>query len=403
MTRRRRWSFWMPPLEHPPILWLDDLYRGSLTDIGRLTVWGMLISSLSLLASGSYLIAATFWFSFFSLITSYILGFFYRIPETFRVRRDGLLKLVEGNTLHYRVEIENIGKRRLRSIVVEERGLVPELRPVGSPPVIAELEPGECRSVTLRVRGTRRGVYFLNHLQVANSLPTGMIKWGRRKHVHTEVVVEPLPLTSNYSDLAPITDDREHQFSTHAGSSTELIGIRGWRSGDQLRDVHWRATARRGELVAKEYADLTSWQRMVWLDVETRSASDEKILDEMLTVAIQFARECSRRQIDLTLCRAHENRFICLRAKDPKQYENLILDMVGIESVRKTNFQELEILFSGRRSDKKIVLMFLRLDSSRRALISTLRSEGYELVIWIGMSKQIPDQWRQDSKIEVWS
>ena len=30
----------MPPLDHPPILWLDDLYRGLLTEHGRIIFWG---------------------------------------------------------------------------------------------------------------------------------------------------------------------------------------------------------------------------------------------------------------------------------------------------------------------------------------------------------------------------
>jgi uncharacterized protein (DUF58 family) len=37
------------------------------------------------------------------------------------------------------------------------------------------------------------------------------------------------------------------------GQSAVFLGARDWRSGDDLRRVHWPATARRGALVVKEY------------------------------------------------------------------------------------------------------------------------------------------------------
>ena len=40
MKRRRKWSFWMTPLEHVSILWMDDLYRGRFTIGGRVLLWG---------------------------------------------------------------------------------------------------------------------------------------------------------------------------------------------------------------------------------------------------------------------------------------------------------------------------------------------------------------------------
>src|SRR5205823_4067005 len=38
-----------------------------------------------------------------------------------------------------------------------------------------------------------------------------------------------------------------------AGAGSELFGVREYRRGDSLRRIHWRSSARRGELVAREY------------------------------------------------------------------------------------------------------------------------------------------------------
>lgn len=41
--------------------------------------------------------------------------------------------------------------------------------------------------------------------------------------------------------------------SPRAGFGTELFGVREYRPGDSLRRIHWRSSARRGELIVREY------------------------------------------------------------------------------------------------------------------------------------------------------
>ncbi len=155
MTRRRRWSFWMPPLEHPPILALDDLYRGRLTAGGRVLLWGTLATGLALLAARSTPMVLGFGFCASALLLAAIIGSFYR--PRLRMTRRITAYPTAGAEFNYRVDVENVGKRTARHVIVEERGLPPELRPVGSPPVIAELAPGERVAVTLRLSCLRRG------------------------------------------------------------------------------------------------------------------------------------------------------------------------------------------------------------------------------------------------------
>lgn len=43
--------------------------------------------------------------------------------------------------------------------------------------------------------------------------------------------------------------------ATRTGDGVEVMGVREYRTGDALRSVHWRSSARRGELVVRELAD----------------------------------------------------------------------------------------------------------------------------------------------------
>jgi uncharacterized protein (DUF58 family) len=55
--------------------------------------------------------------------------------------------------------------------------------------------------------------------------------------------------------------------AARTGASSEVIGTREYRSGDSLRQVHWRSTARAGKLVVKEFADQDQLTMAVVLDL----------------------------------------------------------------------------------------------------------------------------------------
>ena len=51
------------------------------------------------------------------------------------------------------------------------------------------------------------------------------------------------------------------------GRSSQVIGTRDYRPGDSLRQIHWRSTARTGELIVKEFADDQDLSLSVVLDL----------------------------------------------------------------------------------------------------------------------------------------
>ena len=59
-----------------------------------------------------------------------------------------------------------------------------------------------------------------------------------------------------FTSLAGRREPRELEASTaspRAGYGNEVFGVREYRPGDSLRRIHWRSSARRGELVVREY------------------------------------------------------------------------------------------------------------------------------------------------------
>ena len=173
-----RWSFFMPPLEHRFVRVLDDWYRGLLAPMGRVLVWAALSSGFLLVVGFVPLQLYAFGFCLASLAAGLTLGALFRPRVTLARRLPPPASA--GEVMSYPVTVTNTGRREAREIIVEERALPPELRPVEEPPVIERLAPGESAQVTLKLSCRRRGAYELKALQAASCFPSGLVKMPRR-------------------------------------------------------------------------------------------------------------------------------------------------------------------------------------------------------------------------------
>ena len=62
-----------------------------------------------------------------------------------------------------------------------------------------------------------------------------------------------LPRFTSLRDRPPFREVEAAITAPRAGSGTEIFGVREYRPGDALRRIHWRSTARRGELIVREF------------------------------------------------------------------------------------------------------------------------------------------------------
>ena len=97
----------------------------------------------------------------------------------------------------------------------------------------------------------RRGVVALGGWRLETSDPLGLFRHGTRLEETAEVVVLP-----TFAELGQAPQQREIEASLaarRAGAGTELFGVREYRPGDPLRRIHWRSSARHGELIVREF------------------------------------------------------------------------------------------------------------------------------------------------------
>lgn len=296
MKRRRKWSFWMTPLEHGSILWMDDLYRGRFTTGGRVLLWGAVATATMQFGGLTEPLVYCFGVCFSALFLAMVVG------TPFRPRLQMSRQIISfpsaGEIFSYRVSVKNIGRRVARNVVIEERGLPPDIRPVDDSPVIEVLAPGERVSVTLKLNCLRRGAYELEQLQGTSSFPTGLFKSGQKVAMSSRLLVYPRIAEVGTFD---VPHSRNHQpggiaVASRVGESTEFLGMRDWRQGDRLRDIHWPSTARVGRLIAKEFQEEYFVRLAVVLDIEAPRARDEPQLERAVSLTAGITDVLARKE-----------------------------------------------------------------------------------------------------------
>ena len=96
-----------------------------------------------------------------------------------------------------------------------------------------------------------RGSILAKGWVLESSDPLGFFRF-RRKGVDGEIGL----VLPRFMSMTARPQARELEASVsapRAGSGMELFGVREYRAGDPLRRIHWRSSARLGELVVREY------------------------------------------------------------------------------------------------------------------------------------------------------
>lgn len=147
-------------------------------------------------------------------------------------------------------------KRWLASVSVETLDEIDgaETEPARFP----RIAPGRTEVRSYGFQAERRGASALRGMRVLTRYPFGLIEKGYTLFQPDEIIVYPrlvdrlaaTPLTPIAGDMAPI--HRTGRGSEFAGS------VRFYREGDEARDIHWKRTASRGDLVVREHEQESS-------------------------------------------------------------------------------------------------------------------------------------------------
>lgn len=191
-----------------------------------------------------------------------------------------------------RLGLTAAGRRRRPVTIVEQVGGRPRVARIG------ELGPNE-RVVEYDVDTSRRGVIVAGPLIAQRDDPFGLVRAERRYGGSCSVRVRPrvLPLR-----MLPSGRQRDLEGPTRERSegTASFHQIRPYQMGDDLRRVHWRTTARVGDLMVKQLFDTTRPELVVVLD-NRAVAIGEQDFEEAVDIAATVLRAAETDDFPTTL------------------------------------------------------------------------------------------------------
>lgn len=140
--------------------------------------------------------------------------------------------------------------------------------------------PGSLRGyralLEYELRSVRRGRFLIGPLRVTHGDPFGLVTTERR-------IADPQPLivTPRVTPLADAGlrsssgDGAQHDLNLLATQRADELIAREYRAGDPLRRVHWRQTARRGELMVRQEEQEGDPEAALLLDTALASKNEQ--------------------------------------------------------------------------------------------------------------------------------
>jgi uncharacterized protein (DUF58 family) len=125
--------------------------------------------------------------------------------------------------------------------------------------------------VTAKLVPRRRGLVKLDVIEVSTTFPFGFIRRTKRLHVPQEMLVYPrIGVLNRYLALEYRESvESAAMTSNRRGGNDEFYGVREYRDGDNVRAIHWRSSARTGQLMIREMAANAPPQLIVVLNLRT--------------------------------------------------------------------------------------------------------------------------------------
>lgn len=170
----------------------------------------------------------------------------------------------------FKEQYEILNTSRLRGGWVELVNEMP-LPSVSGSRLLTRLQPREKQAYVARTWLTRRGGFPVGPTTLTISDPLGLFRMKRTFRAERSLVVLPMvfpiqgfPTLAGYLPGGQVIQRKTQDVTPHAA------GVRQYVPGDPMKRIHWATSARRGQLMVKEFEQDPQAEVWIFLDAEAR-------------------------------------------------------------------------------------------------------------------------------------
>ncbi|MGJ8632417.1 MAG: DUF58 domain-containing protein [Luteolibacter sp.] len=241
------------------------------------------------------------------------------------------------------------------------------------------LEPGETKRISLSLTPGRRGILPLSDLRALLPEPLGLFQKCR------SIATSPanLAILPHRYPLPDITMPGSAAFhiggeetGNSIGNSGEFVGLREYRPGDPLRQIHWKSWAHTGKPMVKELEDTFYPRYGLVLDTFPGSP-DEQLFEEMISVAASFIVGLDRNDSLLDLMFIADEAYTVTAGRGLERTGKLLEILAGVKQENSPRFTDLSsTIIQNRKSLTSCILVLNGWDDERADFVKTLIRSG---------------------------
>jgi len=321
-----------------------------------------------------------------------------------------------GEVMRYTVRVRNHGRRRVRSATLVETP--PDPRPGmaeffntrepgehernwldrtlgyyrwqwmlsrrrlfegGNAGGLLHLDPGAGGEWRMELTPTRRGVIRLDDLRVLLPDPFGLFQRARKVPAPAAtltVLPKRYPLPPFELPGSARLQMGGESVSNVMGNSGEFVGLRDYRPGDPLRQIHWKSWARTGRPIVKELEDVYYPRYGLVLDTFP-AAGDEAVFEDAVSLAASFAATIDTRESLLDLMFIKDQAHLVTAGRGLARAEKLLEVLAAVEAEPVADFQTLaELVLRHREEMTSCLVVLAGWDDQRAGFLRSLRRGG---------------------------
>ncbi len=235
-------------------------------------------------------------------------------------------RMTAGESGKVTLTLTNTGTRPQPAFWLEDQ--VPaELATEGAAQLVLDLGPGEERRLSYQVRARQRGVFELGPAAVVATDALGLHDFRQELPERTEMVVYPqvIPLPDLWPQ-GPAERSAPRRTLRRAGG-LDPRGSREYAPGDDLRHIHWKASAHRGKLTVVEREQAQGLRVTALLDLTAgvhRGQGSEATLEYAVTAAASTLAQALSRGGTVSLIAQGDRDYSVAADSSPLQQRRLL-------------------------------------------------------------------------------
>lgn len=260
------------------------------------------------------------------------------------------------------------------------------------------------------VQARRRGRYLIYTTRIESRFPFNLVKWSCRWRSDARLLSVYPAFTSLTKFTLPLGARNQSEGMARyskIGESMELMGVRDYRDGDDIRRIDWPGTARMGFFVVKEFeedelkrialvTDTYVPQKKFWMKLR-RKQKDSDVLEAALELTAALAEYFSRGEAAVELFAVGPELHRLETGRGTTSFDAVCDILSGIDASPVPALEQLESeVFRDLSEVGGAVVVLIGDDKARRKFVDKLRESGVSLRVLLVADRppaDLPPDW----------